>query len=139
VRAVIDTNVLLFGLLWHGTPHRLIEQARAGMVILVSSPAMLAELAEVIARPKFTAIIARSDTNPQQILAEVRRLVGLAEPPPLPAAASRDPDDAIVLALAVAARAERSAEAVHRSNSACGAVPIARVGAGVPRAVDASF
>jgi hypothetical protein len=30
VRAVIDTNVLLSGLLWRGPAHRLIEAARAG-------------------------------------------------------------------------------------------------------------
>jgi putative PIN family toxin of toxin-antitoxin system len=65
VRAVIDTNVLLSGLLWHGTPHLLIEQVRAGTLTLVSSPALLAELAEVIARAKFVAILARSNTDPE--------------------------------------------------------------------------
>jgi predicted nucleic acid-binding protein len=30
VRAIIDTNVLLAGLLWHGTPHALIEHVRNG-------------------------------------------------------------------------------------------------------------
>ena len=30
VRAVIDTNVLLSGLLWRGTPHALIQQIRTG-------------------------------------------------------------------------------------------------------------
>ena len=44
MRAVIDTNVLLSVLLWHGPPHALLEQARNGMVTLISSPALLAEL-----------------------------------------------------------------------------------------------
>ena len=48
VRAVIDTNVLLAGLLWRGPPHALLEQVRAGTVSLVSSPALPAELADVI-------------------------------------------------------------------------------------------
>jgi predicted nucleic acid-binding protein len=48
VRAVVDTNVLLAGLLWRGPPHALLEQVRAGTVSLVSSPALLAELADVI-------------------------------------------------------------------------------------------
>ena len=47
MRAVIDTNVLLSGLIWHGAPHTLIEQVRAGALTLVSSPALLTELAEV--------------------------------------------------------------------------------------------
>jgi putative PIN family toxin of toxin-antitoxin system len=62
VRAVIDTNVLLAGLLWHGTPHTLVEHVRNGTLTLISSPALLAELAEVIARPKFDTILIRSNT-----------------------------------------------------------------------------
>lgn len=42
VRAVIDTNVLLSGLLWSGKPHMLIDLVRAGVLTLVSSPALLA-------------------------------------------------------------------------------------------------
>ena len=51
MRAVVDTNVLLSGLLWRGTPHRLIEEVRAGALTLLTSPALLAELGEVIRRP----------------------------------------------------------------------------------------
>lgn len=38
LRVVIDTNVLLSGLLWHGAPHVLLEHVRAGTLGLVSSP-----------------------------------------------------------------------------------------------------
>jgi putative PIN family toxin of toxin-antitoxin system len=48
VRAVIDTNVLLSGLLWRGTPHALIQQIRTGALTLISSPVLLAELGDVI-------------------------------------------------------------------------------------------
>lgn len=106
MRAVVDTNVLVSGLLWHGTPHRLIEQARAGALILITSPALLAELDEVIRRPKFRAILTRSRTDPAQMLDELRRLAEVFEPPPLPAGVSRDSDDDAVLAVAVASRAD---------------------------------
>jgi uncharacterized protein len=106
VRAVIDTNVLLSGLLWPGKPHRLIEQVRAGALTFVSSPALLAELAEVVARPKFKSALARSSTDPQLMLAQVRSLAEVIDPPALPESVSRDPDDDVVLALAVAARAD---------------------------------
>ena len=56
MRAVIDTNVLLSGLLWRGTPHTLVEQVRAGALTLISSPALLTELGEIIQRPKFHTI-----------------------------------------------------------------------------------
>jgi putative PIN family toxin of toxin-antitoxin system len=104
VRVVIDTNVLLSGLLWPGKPHRLIEQVRAGALILVSSPALLAELAEVIARPKFKSALARSSTDPELMLAQMRLLAEITAPPPLPEPVSRDSDDDVVLALATAAR-----------------------------------
>jgi putative PIN family toxin of toxin-antitoxin system len=106
VRAVVDINVLLSGLFWHGTPHVLVEQVRAGTLTLISSPSLLADLAEVIARAKFAAILARSSTNPERTLAELRRLAEIVDPPPLPTPISRDPDDDAVLALAVAAQAD---------------------------------
>jgi putative PIN family toxin of toxin-antitoxin system len=61
-------------------------------------------LAEVAARPKFKYMLARSNTNPEPMLAQVRLLVEIVDPPPLPEPVSRDPDDDAVLALAAAAR-----------------------------------
>jgi putative PIN family toxin of toxin-antitoxin system len=106
VRAVIDTNVLLSGLLWRGAPHTLIAQVRAGALSLISSPALLAELEEVIRRPKFRTILTRSRTEPQSMLSELRRLAEIVDPPQLSTPVSRDPDDDLVLALAVGARAD---------------------------------
>ena len=106
MRAVVDTNVLLSGLLWHGAPHALLEQVRAGRLTLLSSPALLAELAEVLDRPKFRDRINRSGIDPASILAELRQLAEIVDPPPLPAPVSRDPDDDAVLALATAAQAD---------------------------------
>ena len=106
VRAVIDTNVLLSGMLWRGTPHRLIEAVRAGTITLITSPVLLAEFDEVIRRPKFHAVVVRSRTNPVRTLGELRRLAEIVEPPPLPAPVSRDSDDDVVLALAAVSRAD---------------------------------
>jgi uncharacterized protein len=64
VRAVIDTNVLLSGLLWRGAPHRLIEAVRAGALTLITSPALLAELGEVVHRPKFHTILPAPGPTP---------------------------------------------------------------------------
>ena len=103
MRVVLDTNVLLSGLLWHGVPHTLIERVREGTLALVSSPVLLAELAEVIARPQFETILARSNTSRERSLAELRELADVIEPPPLAEPVCRDPDDDAVLALAIAA------------------------------------
>jgi uncharacterized protein len=106
VRAILDTNVLLSGLLWHGKPHTLLERVRDGTVTLVSSPALLAELAEVIERPQFASVLARSNTSRERSLAEVQALVEVTAPAPLPTPVCRDPDDDEVLALARATQVD---------------------------------
>jgi len=106
VRAVIDTNVLLSGFLWRGAPHELLEQVRNGNLTLISSPALLAELADVISRPKFDAILVRSNTSRNRTLDELHQLVEVIEPPPLPQRVCRDADDDAVLATAIAGQAD---------------------------------
>ena len=106
LRVVIDTNGLLSGLLWHGAPHVLLEHVRAGTLGLVSSPAILAELAIVLARPKFEVILARSNTSREIAPAELRQLAEVIEPPRLDSPVCRDPDDDAVLALALAAQVD---------------------------------
>ena len=105
-RAVLDTNVVLSGLLWHGTPHALLDRVREGTLIFISSPALLAELAEVIARPQFDTILVRSNTSRERSLAELHELTEVIAPPPLAEPVCRDPDDDAVLALAIAASAD---------------------------------
>ena len=50
---VLDTNTALSGLLWGGTPGRLIMAARAAEIALFSSVPLLDELGGVILRDKF--------------------------------------------------------------------------------------
>jgi putative PIN family toxin of toxin-antitoxin system len=106
VRVVIDTNVLLAGLLWRGPPHAVLEYVRLGKLAMVSSPELLAELTEVIGRPKFDTILARIHTSREAALAEMRHLAEVIDPPPLPHPVCRDPDDDHVLALALAAQVD---------------------------------
>ena len=106
MRAVFDTNVLVSALLWHGPPHALLEQVRNGSIALITSPALLAELADVIGRAKFDAILLRANTSREQVLAQVRQLAEVVDPPPLPQPVCRDPDDDAVLALALAAKVD---------------------------------
>jgi len=93
MRAVIDTNVLMSALLWRSTPHALLEHVRNGTLTRISSPALLAELARVIDRPKFDVILLRTNTSRTQALAEVRLLAEVIDPPPLAQPVCRDKDD----------------------------------------------
>jgi len=106
VRAVFDINVLVSALLWHGPPHALLEQVRNGSIALITSPALLVELADVIGRAKFDAILMRANTSREQVLAQVRQLAEVVDPPPLPQPVCRDPDDDAVLTLELAAKVD---------------------------------
>lgn len=106
VRIVLDTNVIVAGLLWRGPPHVLLEQVRAGSLRLILSPVLQAELSEVIRRPKFDAILARGGVSRERLLAEFQHLAERIEPHPLPEPRCRDPDDDHVLALAIAGKAD---------------------------------
>ena len=52
VRAVLDTNTIVSGLPWRGPPRQLLDAARETRITLYSSAALVAELAEVIARER---------------------------------------------------------------------------------------
>ena len=106
MRAVIDTNVLLSGLLWHNAPHALLEQVRSGELALLISPGLLAELADVLSRAKFDTILECSNTSRSHTLDELYRLAEVIEPPPLPQPVCRNPDDDEVLATAIASHAD---------------------------------
>jgi predicted nucleic acid-binding protein len=52
MRLVLDTNVVFSALLWRGKPYQLLDAlSRRPDVYLFSSPALLEELADVLARP----------------------------------------------------------------------------------------
>ena len=76
------------------------------MVAMVSSPALLAELADVLGRAKFDSILDQTHTSRERSLSQLRQLAEVVEPPPLSQPVCRDPDDDQVLALAIAAKAE---------------------------------
>jgi putative PIN family toxin of toxin-antitoxin system len=53
MRLVLDTNVVVSGLLWDGSPRQLLQLGRGERVRLFTSAPLLAELTEVLLRPKF--------------------------------------------------------------------------------------
>ena len=106
MRAIIDTNVFIAGLLWRGSPHVLLEHARAGTLTVISSSTLIAELAGVLGRAKFAAILSKTSTSLERTIAEVRQLAELIDPPPLERPVCRDSTDDHVLALALSANAD---------------------------------
>jgi hypothetical protein len=105
VRVVLDTNVVASALLWGGTPERLIEAAGEGNLERFTSEALLAELAGILSRAKFSRILKLKNLSAADILARYREIADTVEPAPIEEVQLRDPDDAAVLACALAAQA----------------------------------
>jgi uncharacterized protein len=106
VRLVIDTNVVVSGLLWLGNPGRLLEAAALGQITLYTSPALLAELAATLAAPKLARPITRSGMTLDDLLARYTNVAIVVQPATVPRIVPNDPDDDQVIAAAVEARAD---------------------------------
>lgn len=106
MRLVLDTNTALSGLLWGGTPARLLDAAEAGRIELASSAALLAELHGVMSRPKFARYLAQRKLAVADLFDGYAALVAIVTPAAITPTIVRDPADDQVLAAALAAQAD---------------------------------
>ncbi|MFN9806349.1 MAG: putative toxin-antitoxin system toxin component, PIN family [Betaproteobacteria bacterium] len=106
LRLVLDTNIVVAGLLWNGPPRRLLEAAIAGEVELFSSAVLHDELANTLGYAKFAARIDSFGTSIAALVAQYTALVSVVAPASVPRVVANDADDDHVIAAAVAARAE---------------------------------
>lgn len=104
MRVVADTNTVVSAFLWGGLPAEVLAAAREGRISLHASPALLAELEDVLARAKFAARIAQVGSSVPQMIAGYRALVTPVRPAVIEPTV-RDPDDDHVLACALGASA----------------------------------
>jgi uncharacterized protein len=105
-RAVIDPNVLVSAFISPrgGAPDRIVRAWREGAFELVVSPQLIAELTDVLDRPKFATQAAEG-----RAAAYIAALVGdavIVDDPPDPPNVSADRGDDYLIALAHAANAD---------------------------------
>ena len=105
LRLVLDTNVVASALLWGGTPRLLLQAARDKRVQLFTSMPLLAELTDILGRPKFGKKIEASLLTVDQLVDYYAALTTLVRPTPTPRIAP-DPDDDVVIGTGLAAKAD---------------------------------
>jgi uncharacterized protein len=76
MRIVADTNTLVSGFGWGGLPGQVVDTVLSGQVTLVISPALLGELARVLAYPKLPAIF----DDPTALIAAVSEAADTVDP-----------------------------------------------------------
>jgi len=102
---VLDSNVVVSGLLWSGPPRTLLALAAAPGNAALTSPQLLAELERVLGRSHLRERAARLGWTPADLVAAFARATRVLEAPPIPPTC-RDRDDDMVLAVAAAGGAE---------------------------------
>ena len=104
-RVVCDPNCLISGMLWReGSPGAIISRIEKGPDILLITDEIMAEIAEVIQRPKFERVLTRAGLVPSDLLRELSRCALFVEPSPLTDVVVKDdPDDDAVFACAATA------------------------------------
>lgn len=106
VRVVPDTNVYVSAVLWTGIPHRLLRLAEEGELTLVTTPAIMEELREVLGRPKFRLRIRSLQTTVAELMESLLSVVEVIPDLLIEPVIKKDPDDDKILACAVAAQAD---------------------------------
>ena len=104
MRVVLDTNVVASAMLWDGTPRQLLRAARERRLELFTSAPLLIELTDILERPKFDRKIAASGLSINQLIDAYAQLATAVRPARVPRIAI-DPDDDVVIATALAAKA----------------------------------
>jgi putative PIN family toxin of toxin-antitoxin system len=107
VKLAVDTNLLLSGTLWRGSPARLLNAVLSTPGTLCLSAEILLEFGVVLGREEFAGRLASLGMTATDVMQRYQRLGRRILPAELSAVPSlRDPEDLKILAAAVGAKAD---------------------------------
>ena len=107
MKVVIDTNVLLSGLMFpDGAPGRVVAAWRQARFELVISVPQLAEIGRALAYPKIRRVLGWDDQRIEQFIRQLYVRAGIVNLAGTLVEVPGDPDDMPILATLVAAKAD---------------------------------
>ena len=106
MKLVVDTNVVISGLLWLGNPGRLLEAAASGLLTIYTSAALVDELANTLSKGKLAPRVRTSGLTLDELLGRYLDVAIAVDAPSIVPVVLADPDDDHVLACALAAQAD---------------------------------
>ena len=106
MKVVLDVNVWISGLLWGGIPGKILKLAKNQEIKIFASEKILAELEATLDLPKLQARKQYWGYTTKYVMAVVQQLIEVCPELPLQVPQLRDPDDTIILATALVAKAE---------------------------------
>jgi putative PIN family toxin of toxin-antitoxin system len=106
VRVVLDTNIVVSGLLWKAAPRQVLDAAREQHITLYTSSVLLDELAEVLSREHLASVIAAHQASPAFLMQRYAMLAQLVMPASIGRVVVQDIDDDAIIACALGADAE---------------------------------
>ena len=106
MRLVLDTNIVISGLLWNGPPRSLLDAAVGGTLDIYTSAVLAMELREALAYAKFAKRITANADSVDRCIGRFMAIANLTAAAMIEGTGSADPDDEHVIACALSAQAD---------------------------------
>lgn len=106
MKVVLDVNVWISGLLWGGVPGQILKLAKNQRIRIFASEKILADIEDTLELPKLQSRKQYWGYTTQYLMAVVQQLIQPCADRSLQVPQLRDPDDAVILATALVAKAE---------------------------------
>jgi len=106
LHAVFDTNLLISGILWRGTPFQLLKWAEEGRLRIYTSLEILDEAYRVLHYPKFEQYIDNQKASLKELFAKIISLCTIIQVEQVVSGVCSDADDEKFFSCALAANVE---------------------------------
>ncbi len=106
LRVVLDTNIVVSGMLWSGAPSKIMEAVYTRRIRPVVTELLLDELSSVLKRPKFENRLKLVGKSLDELIHHYVVFAEVIDSQPLPRPVSVDQDDDMFIACAVTGKVD---------------------------------